>query len=682
MATPGSPPLLQDPVEAISGKLNDQLTCNICLERYNNPRLLICHHAFCKDCIAQLQAQLPEMERHTVACPSCRKPTQLGDKGALGLPAAFHINNFLEIDKVLKESTENQQKCLMHKNRLMEIYCETCEELICIKCMSSHREHRLIDADNLYEESLTSIDEQINEVEKMLEVYDEIEKEIQDQTVIVKKEINLTTQQLTTRLQELMKEVQQSRETLLDQLETKSYQKLQLHSVERADVETVLAKLKSCKEYVKNELRSQSQHHIQTARKLVQHITKTHSAVKMSELSPGQKADITFVRSHMHSSNVLAANKLNLLGSVTSSLNYQSVSGLFSIDIPQQVLALQTTEVSLTTLFSLPVESLSCTLQSENEHLIYPACQVIQVDEGHFKATLKPQHSGPHWLRIKINGDEIGDSPFKVPVISLAKSRKQAGLKVLASGLQHPCGIAVTNDGKHVVVTEGNRDCVTVLSAANGEVIRRVGRRGNSPERFIEPIEVVVSADNHVFVTDKRRVQKFTLDGACVASIERSLAFNFSCGTALLSNGNLLICSATEEMIHEITPDLREISSFSRQVPSEPYTLAVGTNNIVYLLTYENRLYKFIGSKRKNIASNGNQPHQLQSPFDFCIDCTNTLYITDGHQVKMFSSDGEFLGSFGNHPKLRGIVANKTGDLFICKASGEVLVSALCVHSD
>ena len=43
----------------------------------------------------------------------------------------------------------------------------------------------------------------------------------------------------------------------------------------------------------------------------------------------------------------------------------------------------------------------------------------------------------------------------------------------------------------------------------------------------------------------------------------------------------------------------------------------------------------------------------------------------------MFTTDGDFLGIFNsNNPKLRGIAVSKaTGDLYMCKASGEVLVS-------
>ena len=38
-------------------KLEDQLTCGVCLDSYKDPRLLQCFHVFCKDCLERLVVQ-------------------------------------------------------------------------------------------------------------------------------------------------------------------------------------------------------------------------------------------------------------------------------------------------------------------------------------------------------------------------------------------------------------------------------------------------------------------------------------------------------------------------------------------------------------------------------------------------------------------------------------------------
>ena len=79
----------------------------------------------------------------------------------------------------------------------------------------------------------------------------------------------------------------------------------------------------------------------------------------------------------------------------------------------------------------------------------------------------------------------------------------------VASGLNCPSGIAVTGDGKHVVVAEYDGHCVTVLSST-GQVVRSFGGHGNGLGKFIHPMCVALSTDAHILVGDKTcRLQKF-----------------------------------------------------------------------------------------------------------------------------------------------------------------------------
>ena len=390
----------------------------------------------------------------------------------------------------------------------------------------------------------------------------------------------------------------------------------------------------------------------------------------MSDLQPGQRANTAFVKTPPGYQNPE-------VGSVTTTQNYQSVSGLVSVNIPESIPANQATEISIVTAISLPAKSLSCKMSSRRRIEPLQSCQVFQVDKGHFKTILAPKHDGEHQLGVFISGNEINGSPFTVPVVSLTDLREQ-GLKVFVEGLQHPYGIAVTDDGQHVVVTERDRHCVTILSAT-GEVVRRFGRHGNGAGRFVHPIEVVISVDNHIYVKDDDQIQKFTMAGLHVARFVRSEA-NFGSGMAVLPNGNILTCSLDKRFIYEITADLRKFSLFRTEVSKKPYSLAVDADGIINVVMQDLRIRKYTPQKHVvSFESQVDRIHQIQSPLGICIDDSNTtcMYITDGRQVKIIASNGEFLGSFGDHRKLRGIAVSKNGDLFICKANGEILVSSI-----
>ena len=61
-----------------------------------------------------------------------------------------------------------------------------------------------------------------------------------------------------------------------------------------------------------------------------------------------------------------------------------------------------------------------------------------------------------------------------------------------------------------------------------------------------------------------------------------------------------------------------------------------------------------------------------------CINSNDIMYVTDQHQVMMFTTEGEYLGCVDHIPSLFGVAVDKTGNVYVCTAgftSKEVLVS-------
>ena len=298
---------------------------------------------------------------------------------------------------------------------------------------------------------------------------------------------------------------------------------------------------------------------------------------------------------------------------------------------------------------------------------------VIKVnDEGHFKVILNPDQPGLYELSVCIDGTHVTGSPFEVPVMSIAEWRGQR-LKIFARGLKHPRGLAVTNDGKHVIVTEWHGHRVAVFSAATGELLYRFGKHGTYEGDFNQPVEVVVSNHDHIIVKDSDSIQEFTLNGVYLKLAHQSKIdrLQFGNGLAVLPCGSVLT-GVDGGSIYKISPDFSELALFSDTFDGEPYDITVDTRGIVYVLTSHYGIHiltpdgRYINSICKNT---------FDSPFEFCISC-NVLYVTNGSVVSMYTTEGECIGNFGNYSKLRGIaVCKTTGDLYISKASGEVLAS-------
>ena len=436
-----SPPAL---IKEAASKLDAQLTCSVCLDRYVDPRVLTCHHSFCKDCIGRIPQERVQ-GRLVVKCPFCREHTQLNERGPPTLPVAFHIINLLEIDETLKKTPRNLSashlapekiSCSTHINRSLEFYCETCEEFICFKCGRESHQHHEYDEFTKHRQDIKSclgpVNKRIQEVTDKLALFDVTEKNIKDQNEIVKEDIVQT-------IQEIIDNLQRSKDVHLQQAERATHQKLQLNSLERAEAEKFLAELKRCKEFVEEELNSRSQYQIQTAKKsLIKHIWDTHSKVEMRKLEPSERADTSF----MVNSRAYAYP----IGSVVSSLNCQAVCDLASVSVPPQAFAgpEQITCIPVVMPISVSPEQVTTTLLLQ-ENVFHPP--VIQVDDGHFVVCLQPRVTGLHKLTVCMNGIPVKGSPFTVPVLPSAKMREQ-GLGVVASGLKYPINSVVTEDSQ------------------------------------------------------------------------------------------------------------------------------------------------------------------------------------------------------------------------------------------
>ena len=101
-------------------------------------------------------------------------------------------------------------------------------------------------------------------MEQTIAHHDTREKEMRDQEEAVQMEIDAAYQQLIDQLQE-------SRRNLSRQATAELQEKLKLHCLQKANVESVLLKLKNCHELVEEELRSRSQYQIKEAKEELDH---------------------------------------------------------------------------------------------------------------------------------------------------------------------------------------------------------------------------------------------------------------------------------------------------------------------------------------------------------------------------------------------------------------------------
>ncbi|KAG5848442.1 hypothetical protein ANANG_G00098500 [Anguilla anguilla] len=126
------------------------LICSICLDRYDNPKVLPCLHTFCESC---LQNYIPAHSL-TLSCPVCRQTSILPEKGVSALQNNFFITNLMDVLQRSPDSSSDDGtvletgaavpagqplSCPNHGGNVMEFYCPPCETAMCEECTGGAR---------------------------------------------------------------------------------------------------------------------------------------------------------------------------------------------------------------------------------------------------------------------------------------------------------------------------------------------------------------------------------------------------------------------------------------------------------------------------------------------------------------------------------------------------------------
>ncbi|XP_067125753.1 tripartite motif-containing protein 2-like [Centruroides vittatus] len=121
----------------------DLFCCTICFNQFDEaeylPKLLSCHHTFCRKCLSILH----EQNQNTLICPVCSAECRIGRKGIDGLSTNYYLYKFTDLLNNLKldqgdASSSDQSSpeiCQKHGNTVKYFWCVTCSRKICIHCL-------------------------------------------------------------------------------------------------------------------------------------------------------------------------------------------------------------------------------------------------------------------------------------------------------------------------------------------------------------------------------------------------------------------------------------------------------------------------------------------------------------------------------------------------------------------
>ncbi|XP_068123432.1 E3 ubiquitin-protein ligase TRIM39-like [Hyperolius riggenbachi] len=141
--------------------LQEELTCSICLDHYNDPVSIDCGHCYCRNCISQTWKGI----RSNFPCPQCRHVSRWKFlRTVRPLENVLEISNRL-VSSAAKEQTKNQ--CKKHKEPL-KLYCKVDGKEICVICRESvaHRTHTVMPMEETTKEFQADLEERLTSLRK------------------------------------------------------------------------------------------------------------------------------------------------------------------------------------------------------------------------------------------------------------------------------------------------------------------------------------------------------------------------------------------------------------------------------------------------------------------------------------------------------------------------------------
>jgi tripartite motif-containing protein 2/3/tripartite motif-containing protein 71 len=571
----------------------------------------------------------------------------------------------------------------------LDLYCETCGELICLHCTVNkhcrpeHKYDLVGDSFQKHKEEITAsldpVEKQLGTVSESLEQFGLRSQELDDLEVALEANIG----QEIRKLQELL---EARKAELIGQMKQLIQAKRKNLAAQKDEVETVHTQLASCLSFVRESLRTGSQGEVMKMKKgVVKQIKEMTDNFKPDMLPPCEPANVRFITSPELTQACQQFGRV-FLQQASPEKCYATGKGLEVAKLGERITAVLHVVDQKGKACSTPMETLNYELVSESTGEKID-CSVKKTEaSGQYEISYQATSRGRHQLHIKVEGEHIKGSPFPVTV-KLPVQKLGTPIKII-SGVKHPWGVAVNRRGE-VLVAESGAACISIFSPT-GEKLRSFGSRGSGHGQFTHLHGVAVDDDGNILVIDdgNHRIQKFTPDGKLIMSVGKRgsnpLEFNEPTGIAIHPlNKRVYVVENSNHRIQILNPDLTFSSSFGSEGRGNghlniPRDVAFDSTGNVYVADGGNHRIQVFTAEgwflMEFATGKGSGNGELIYPTGISIDSEDVVYVTEygNCRVSVFTCEGKFLTSFGTHGSgpgqfsaPRGIAVDKNGVVYV-----------------
>ena len=691
--------------------LKDEITCPVCQELFQDPKILPCFHYYCKRCVLQLAAR-----EQPFPCPECRGDTLLPPTGADGFPTAFFVNRMKSLhdamEKVQGATSSGDLICEQCRSDKAVSFCRHCAQYICDHCRESHRRMKMLSGHTVvsFEELRRNAEENLpivqpepmrcKEHQEQLKIYcftcnqlicrdctildhkdhhfqfvskcapqimqalqeklgplQSTQAHIQDARKQLEQSGNKITAQGTNlekvingSFDEMIEVLERRRRELLTTVRGRVEEKLSSLSSQEKGLEVCTAQIQSLVDFVGQNIGNASDEEIVSIHKQLQcKIEEEMKSCNSLDLTPAASANIGVDIS-------CAAEIAELCQKKTSVITLVLDPSKCRAEGPGMEGAVTNTPTQLVvhTVYSIgrpcrEQQSIRAELKSMADGSVVVA-EVTEKEKGSYLVSYCPKVRGRHKLNLLVNQQPIAGSPFDVFV---EHPPTQLGRPVrIIKGVEGPWAIALNKSG-HLLVTQPGK-CVVAALSKDGRVVPG-GKDGLG-----RPRGIAIDEDGSLLVTSgaSQQLMKFKKDWTFAKAVGRegSRPGRFSGIDRVKispTTHKYYVCDYWNHRVQVFDQDLKHVSSFGRQ---------------------------------------GIKPGELNYPIDVACDDAGHVYVLEyiNHRVQKFSPRGEPLMAFGSRTAATGeldqpfgihirrqfvYVTDKTPSVSVFTTNGEFVTS-------
>ena len=701
-------------IQTLLNNLHEELSCSVCMFKYTDPKQLPCLHSFCLHCLNGIQRT--SGRRDKIACPECRQEFNVPDNGNLAaLPTNFRINSLLDVLAIREcnttgvkcgncdERTKQSHYCFQcyafwceeciglhnrikankdhyalaledfqdqdfenilkrpefcaipgHEKKEIEFFCNICKVAICNACaLTNHDRHGKIILEQAANERKLRVKSAIESQRKRAQTkrskitkLDESLGEVQEQAARLKRNVQEYADSIVAAIEAKKMEI-------FDDVERRTKISLQEIGKQKEDIEEQARKHESEIEDGETLLKRSTSAQLMQPNELVDKILKEENFQEDSDRDDGFFQELYFVQNHKLFDLIRAEQIGSLKGTQTTAQQSRADGKGISEAI-----------VGLEAQFVVTTRNKECqpcydnndcvTLEISNRKGDNCAADVQIQDnkDGTYKIKYFAKETGTCSASVKVNGEHIRGSPFKVQV------KPRQFRPVLSFGqkiLKYPWGVAVNENDEIAVSDVGNHKIH--LFKSDGTHIRSFGNQGVQHGKFFWPSGTAYHGDNIVVAEQgNHRVQVLSRQGEYLrhfggeGSLDHQLSF--PAGLSIDSDGNIIVADRGNKLIKFFSADGQFLNKLGTKGSfTEPYHCIQRDNYLIVSDQGDNsiKLFDRKGNFLYKFGKKGILDGELNTPSCLSVNKAGHLMVCDtkNHRIQVFDLSGKFVAKIG-----------------------------------